>query len=89
MSNNLFKDIDRQLKKVKKANGEIIGVNVVCIFRRFPLQPPRGRRNGIADFRTLLSCPYFHFRHGICFEHDLDSRKETAQSQELWHLAPI
>lgn len=23
--------IDRQLKKVKKANGEIIGVNVVCI----------------------------------------------------------
>ena len=26
----------RQLKKVKKASGEIIGVNVVCIF---PLQP--------------------------------------------------
>lgn len=30
---NLYSDIDkiiRQLKKVKKANGEIIGVNVVC-----------------------------------------------------------
>ena len=28
--------LSRQLKKVKKASGEIIGVNLVCIF---PLQP--------------------------------------------------
>jgi len=59
MTNSLFEDIDRQLKKVKKANGEIIGVNVVCIFTKFPLQPSRGRRNGIADFRTLI----FPFRY--------------------------
>jgi hypothetical protein len=45
----------RQLKKVKKANGEIIGVTVVCItFYHFPLQPSRGRRNGIADYRACF-----------------------------------
>ena len=35
----------RQLKKVKKASGEIIGVNVVCI----PCSRSSGRRNGIAN----------------------------------------
>jgi large subunit ribosomal protein L18Ae len=35
----------RQLKKVKKASGEIIGVNIVCI----PCSRSSGRRNGIAD----------------------------------------
>jgi hypothetical protein len=41
----------RQLKKVKKANGEIIGVNVVCTLlspRSTPiLQPSSGRRTGL------------------------------------------
>jgi hypothetical protein len=36
----------RKLKKVKKANGEIIGVNVVSIYLCCPMQPSRGRRTG-------------------------------------------
>ena len=36
-----------QLKKVKKANGEIIGVNVVSTHPCCPMQPSRGRRTGM------------------------------------------
>ena len=37
----------RKLKKVKKANGEIIGVNVVSTYLCCPMQPSRGRRTGM------------------------------------------
>ena len=41
----------RQLKKVKKVSGEIIGVNIVCI----PYSRSSGRQNGIAN-RSLNHC---------------------------------
>ena len=62
MTNSLFEDIDRQLKKVKKANGEIIGVNVVYIFTKFPCSPQEAGGMGLLTLELL----YFHFRHGIC-----------------------
>jgi len=40
----------RQLKKVKKANGEIIGVNVVC----FPCSRSSGRRTGLTIHTLAL-----------------------------------
>lgn len=43
----------RKLKKVKKANGEIIGVNVVSTYLRCPMQPSRGRRTGML---TTIHC---------------------------------
>ena len=43
----------RKLKKVKKANGEIIGVNVVSTYPRCPMQPSRGRRTGML---TTIHC---------------------------------
>jgi large subunit ribosomal protein L18Ae len=54
---SVFTIVCSQLKKVKKANGEIIGVNTV----RIPLPTPRwslaaharGRRNGSADWPRL------------------------------------
>ena len=50
----------RQLKKVKKANGEIIGVNVVSIYLRCPMQPSRGRRTGILTFADRISYLHLH-----------------------------
>jgi len=62
---------------------------------KLPLQPSRGRRNGIADYRAL-----FFFRSlSSCFlctdgTHSipirlLDSWEEATQGQELWHLDTI
>ena len=70
------KKSSRQLKKVKQANGEIIGVNVVCIC--IPCSRSSGRRNGIADGPFATPPP------GA-----LDPRKEAPQDQELWYLATI
>ena len=50
----------RQLKKVKKANGEIIGVNVVSIYLRCPMQPSKGRRTGMLTFTNRISCLHLH-----------------------------
>jgi hypothetical protein len=46
----------RKLKKVKKANGEIIGVNVVSIYLCCPMQPSRGRRTGMLTFAASRTC---------------------------------
>jgi hypothetical protein len=50
----------RKLKKVKKANGEIIGVNVVSIYLRCPMQPSRGRRTGMLTFTNRISYLHLH-----------------------------
>ena len=70
--------IHRQLKKVKKANGEIIGVNVV---RPIISLTPSGRRNGIADYNA-----FFAF---LVLIDIIDSREEAFESQKLWYLAPL
>ena len=79
----------RKLKKVKKANGEIIGVNVVSTYPCYPMQPSRGRRTGsltqlhiaIASLRLLFApvmlCDILFF---------LDSREEAFEGEELWHM---
>ncbi len=48
-------------------------VSTLCVY---PLQPSRGRRNGIADGRFVA----------LLF---LDPREEASQSEELWYLDPI
>jgi hypothetical protein len=71
-----------QLKKVKKANGEIIGVNTVSVpspAPPYPLQPMQeaggtGALTGRPPLRALLSP---------------DPREEAAQGQELRHLDPL
>jgi hypothetical protein len=68
---------NRQLKKVKKANGEIIGVNVVCIFD----VPCSLQEAGGMGLLTWLLRP-------VALR-SLDSRKEAFESQEHWYLAPI
>ncbi|KAF9006153.1 60S ribosomal protein L18A [Cyathus striatus] len=55
----------RQLKKVKKASGEVIGVNIVC---SCPLQPSRGRRNGNADIHEKKPLKVKNF--GIWLRYD-------------------
>jgi len=45
----------RKLKKVKKANGEIIGVNVVSTYLRCPMQPSRGRRTGMLTIHLHIA----------------------------------
>ena len=71
---------NRQLKKVKKANGEIIGVNVVCIFD-VPCSPQEAGGMGLL---TWLLRPV-----ALLFLCSLDPGKEAFKSQELWYLAPI
>jgi len=62
---------------------------------KFPLQPSRGRRNGIADFRTLFFVfVFFALYHPASCAWTipmrlLDSWKEATQGQELWHLDTI
>lgn len=68
----------RQLKKVKKASGEIIGVNVVCI-PDVPCSPQEAGGVGFADYDPCAFLWLF----------PLDSREEALEGQELWHLAPI
>ena len=79
----------RKLKKVKKANGEIIGVNVVSTYPCCPMQPSRGRRTGTLTqlhiaiatlcllFAPVVLCEILFF---------LDSRKEAFEGEELWHM---
>lgn len=53
----------RQLKKVKKASGEIIGVNVVCILD-VPCSPQEAGGAGFADYYPCgfvrMFCGFFH-----------------------------
>jgi hypothetical protein len=74
----------RKLKKVKKANGEIIGVNVVSTYPRCPMQPSRGRRTGML---TTFANPRVYFSRLWCYViYFLDPRKETFEGEELWYM---
>jgi hypothetical protein len=82
----------RQLKKVKKANGEIVAINVV----RRDFGESRGTRIDDRCFACLfqLSLSHQSFSHS---SHTIiaytigptDPREEASEGQELRHLAPI
>jgi hypothetical protein len=57
---NISSPLSRQLKKVKKANGEIIGVNVVRI-----LLQHSGRRIGVADYKALFLRVYRFMKRSL------------------------
>jgi hypothetical protein len=67
----------RQLRKAKKASGEIVGLNVV--------------RSWIPFF--LDTCPQIIFITVLTPHYSLwcesDSREEASQGQKLWYLASI
>jgi hypothetical protein len=71
----------RKLKKVKKANGEIIGVNVVSTYPCCPMQPSSHCHRNLA----FASCVCGALRY-LFF---LDSRKEAFEGEELWYMASL
>ena len=77
-----------QLKKVKKANGEIIGVNVVCIHDVLSLAAVQVAGGMGTNHYHITFDPFL--RRWMCFFLDLlDSREEAFESQELRYLDPI
>jgi len=74
------------LKKVKKANGEIIGVNVVSIYPALSHAALKRQADGNADHTTsrfascalslALFCDFFF----------VDPRKEAFKGEELWRM---
>jgi len=75
----------RKLKKVKKANGEIIGVNVVSTYPALSHAALKRQADGNADHTASrrLSCSA-----AVLF-FPLDPRKETREGEELWHMASL
>ena len=71
----------RQLKKVKKANGEIVGVNVVSVTKE---ARTRGTSEVVARWWTWALT-----WHSLRFSALVDPREASPQGQELWYLAPI
>lgn len=77
----------RKLKKVKKANGEIIGVNVVSTYPVLSHAALKRQADGNADHITSrlpslrASCSAISLF--------LDSRKEAFEGEELWNMASL
>jgi hypothetical protein len=76
------------LKKVKKANGEIIGVNVVSTHPALSHAALKRQADGNAD-HTASSSLLVVLRLCFFFFVSLDPRKEAREGEELWHMASL
>ena len=79
----------RKLKKVKKANGEIIGVNVVSTYPALSHAALKRQADGNADHITSRLPSLRASRSAILSFFFVDSRKEAFEGEELWNMASL